>query len=143
MLYKHVPFILKIPRSRWSLPFLTPSLMLFHAHPIMQSFSYTNAVHYNENSRSARHLFSASSQPRPVSSHLSPTRPHVLDLMILSTLLSFLMIFASISVLASLGKSLPLYGSSRSSTTRSLSLADSISFRARSWSLGVKATLAQ
>ena len=94
-------------------------------------------------SRLERHRFKASSHPSPAFSQRSDTRPHVLALMILSTLLSFLMEFARLSVRASLGKNRPEYGSRRSSTTLSLSFAVSTSFSARSGSLGSSATPAQ
>ncbi|KAG5294907.1 hypothetical protein I7I48_11618 [Histoplasma ohiense] len=83
---------------------------------------------------SSRYFFrSCSSRQRSkASSHLtdnppqrSVTNPHVLDRIMRSTPRSFLSNIASDSVLASRGKNLAEYGSNRSSTTLSLSFADS------------------
>lgn len=67
----------------------------------------------------------AFSNPCGSISHLSPIRPHVLLLTMLSTIRSFRISVANASVLASRGKYRALYGSSLSFTMRSLALVSS------------------
>lgn len=111
--------------------------------PVYPGLSKSFSDFYRKFSVPTRHLFRADSQPCPRSPHLSDTKPHVLARIIFSTLLSLRMRFAKASVRASLGKNRPLYGSSLSSTTRSFSLADSISRNSKSGSPGSNATPAQ
>lgn len=69
--------------------------------------------------------FSASCTPSLL--HLSPIIFHVLERIMPSTILSFLIKLASASVLVSLGKYLALYGSNRSSINLSRARASSVS----------------
>lgn len=77
----------------------------------------------------SRQPLSASSQFADESPHLSITMPHVRARTISSTVRWFRIRFARDSVRASRGKNRAEYGSKRSSTTRSRSLADSVSRR--------------
>lgn len=86
--------------------------------------------------RRSRHLLRASSQLVEPPAHPSVTIAHVRERMICSTVRWFLTKAASDSVRASLGKNRPEYGSNRSSTTLSRSLADSVCRRTRSGSSG-------
>jgi len=87
-------------------------------------------------SLSLRQSSKAEFQSLKSSPHLSPTSFHVLALMIFSTLLSCLTVAASVSVLGSFGKNLPLYGSSLSFTTRSRALSLSTCLKTDSGSSG-------
>lgn len=82
-----------------------------------------------------RQLLSASSHEAG-SPHLSATIPQVLARIISSTVRWFRTRLANDSVLASRGKKRAEYGSSRSLTTRSRSLANSVSRKMRSGSSG-------
>jgi hypothetical protein len=82
------------------------------------------------------HLSKASSAVSIPISHLSAITPQLLRRIIFSTALSFRINIARLSVLASRGKYLALYGSSRSSTTRSLALLSSTCLKMFSGSSG-------
>lgn len=78
---------------------------------------------------SCRHLSNAFSPSTSSSAHLSLTIPQVLERTMPSTINSLRTNDAKASVLTSLGKYLPLYGSNLSLTTLSLALVSSTSLK--------------